>query len=223
MWDAMRTTNLVVAGKTVVIAGYGWCGKGVSIRAKGLGAKVVITESDPIKANEAIMDGFTVMPMSEAAPLGDVFITVTGNINVIRETHIERMRDGAILCNAGHFDVEVAKPDLDKLSSAKRIIRNNIEEFTLKNGRRVYLLGEGRLVNLAAGDGHPAEVMDLSFSLQALSLIYLIQNHKSLGPKVYNVPAQIDQKVANLRLKTLGVEIDRLTPEQEAYLASWEV
>jgi adenosylhomocysteinase len=224
VWDAiMRTTNLVVAGKTVVIAGYGWCGKGVSIRAKGLGAKVVITEIDPIKANEAIMDGFTVMPMSEAAPLGDVFITVTGNINVIRETHIERMRDGAILCNAGHFDVEVAKPDLDKLSSAKRIIRNNIEEFTLKNGRRVYLLGEGRLVNLAAGDGHPAEVMDLSFSLQALSLIYLIQNHKSLGPKVYNVPAQIDQKVANLRLKTLGVEIDRLTPEQEAYLASWEV
>lgn len=224
VWDAiMRTTNLVVAGKTVVIAGYGWCGKGCSIRAKGLGAKVVITEIDPIKANEAIMDGFTVMPMSEAAALGDVFITVTGNINVIRRNHIERMKDGAILCNAGHFDVEVAKPDLNQMSTAKRIIRNNIEEFTMKDGRRIYLLGEGRLVNLAAGDGHPAEVMDLSFSLQALSLIYLIQNHQSLGPKVYNVPAEIDHKVANLRLKTLGVEIDQLTPEQEAYLASWEV
>ncbi|MGE5544486.1 MAG: adenosylhomocysteinase, partial [Bacillota bacterium] len=224
VWDAiMRTTNLVVAGKTVVVAGYGWCGKGVSIRAKGLGAKVIITEIDPIKANEAIMDGFTVMPMSEAAALGDLFITVTGNINVIRGSHIERMKDGAILCNAGHFDVEVSKPDLMQISTSRRVIRNNTEEFTLKDGRRIYLLAEGRLVNLAAGDGHPAEVMDLSFSLQALSLIYLIQNHKSLGPRVYNVPPEIDQKVAWLRLKTLGVSIDELTPEQEEYLASWEV
>lgn len=224
VWDAiMRTTNLVVAGKTVVVAGYGWCGKGVSIRAKGLGAKVIITEIDPIKANEAIMDGFTVMPMSEAATHGDLFITVTGNINVIGQDHIEHMKDGAILCNAGHFDVEVAKPDLNKMSTSTRIIKNNIEEFTLADGRRIYLLAEGRLVNLAAGDGHPAEVMDLSFSLQALSLLYLIQNHKDLGPRVYNVPTEIDQKVARLRLKTLGVTIDELTRDQKEYLASWEV
>lgn len=224
VWDAiMRTTNLVVAGKTVVVAGYGWCGKGVSIRAKGLGAKVIITEIDPIKANEAIMDGFSVMPMSEAAALGDLFITVTGNINVIRDSHIEQMKDGAILCNAGHFDVEVSKPDLAQISASRRVIRENTEEFTMKDGRRIYLLAEGRLVNLAAGDGHPAEVMDLSFSLQALSLMYLIQNYKSLGPKVYNVPAEIDKKVAHLRLKTLGVSIDELTPEQAEYLGSWEV
>ncbi len=224
VWDAiMRTTNLVVAGKTIVVAGYGWCGKGVSIRAKGLGARVIITEVDPIKANEAIMDGFTVMPMSEAAVLGDLFITVTGNINVIRQDHMIRMKDGAILCNAGHFDVEVAKPDLSQMSISTRIIRNNIEEFTMADGRRLYLLAEGRLVNLAAGDGHPAEVMDLSFSLQALSLLYLIQNHQNLGPRVYNVPPEIDRKVAMLRLKTLGVAIDELTAEQQAYLASWEV
>jgi len=224
VWDGiMRTTNLVVAGKTVVVAGYGWCGKGVSIRAKGLGARVIITEIDPIKANEAIMDGFTVMPMHEAAKRGDLFITVTGNINVIRREHIEVMRDGAILCNAGHFDVEVSKPALNELAVSTRVIRNNIEEFTLADSRRIYLLAEGRLVNLAAGDGHPAEVMDLSFSLQALSLLYLVENHRRLEPKVYNVPPEIDQKVALLRLKTLGVEIDELTVEQQAYLASWEV
>ncbi len=223
VWDSiMRTTNLVVAGKTVVVAGYGWCGKGVSIRAKGLGAKVIITEIDPIKANEAIMDGFTVMPMIEAAAFGDLFITVTGNINVIRKEHIDHMKDGAILCNAGHFDVEVAKTDLNGLSVSNRVVRNNIEEFTMEDGRRIYLLAEGRLVNLAAGDGHPAEVMDLSFSLQALSLLYLTQNHKELQPRVYNVPAEIDRKVALLRLKTLGVTIDELTSEQKKYLASWE-
>ncbi len=224
VWDAiMRTTNLVVAGKTVVVAGYGWCGKGVSMRAKGLGAQVIVTEIDPIKANEALMDGFSVMPMSEAAPLGDVFITVTGNINVIRAPHMERMKDGAILCNAGHFDVEVSIPDLKRVSVSRKLIRNNTEEFTLPDGRRLYLLGEGRLVNLAAGDGHPAEVMDLSFSLQALSLIYLVRNRQALEPRVYNVPTEIDQKVARLRLQTLGVSIDELTPEQEKYLASWEV
>ena len=224
VWDAiMRTTNLVVAGKTVVVVGYGLCGKGVSMRAKGLGAQVIVTEIDPIKANEALMDGFSVMPMSEAAPLGDVFITVTGNIDVIRAAHMERMKDGAILCNAGHFDVEVSKPDLNRISVSRKLVRNNIEEFTLNDGRRIYLLGEGRLVNLAAGDGHPAEVMDLSFSLQALSLIYLCQNRQALEPRVYNVPTEIDHKVARLRLQTLGVSIDELTPDQETYLASWEV
>ncbi|MGI6467823.1 MAG: adenosylhomocysteinase [Syntrophomonadaceae bacterium] len=223
VWDGInRTTNLVVAGKNVVVAGYGWCGKGVSMRALGMGARVIITEIDPIKANEAIMDGFRVMPMSEAARLGDIFITVTGNINVIRQEHMEQMKDGAILANAGHFDVEISKPDLDSLAVKRRILKNNIEEFELKNGRRLYLLAEGRLVNLAAGDGHPAEVMDLSFSLQAMSLVYLIQNRQHLGCHVYNVPAAIDRQIAWLKLKTAGVDIDTLTEEQEAYLASWD-
>ena len=168
------------------------------------------------------MDGFRVMPMSEAARLGDIFITVTGNINVIRQEHMELMKDGAILANAGHFDVEISKPDLDSLAVKRRILKNNIEEFELKNGRRLYLLAEGRLVNLAAGDGHPAEVMDLSFSLQAMSLVYLIQNRQHLGCHVYNVPAAIDRQIAWLKLKTAGVDIDTLTEEQEAYLASWD-
>ncbi|NLV15750.1 MAG: adenosylhomocysteinase [Syntrophomonadaceae bacterium] len=223
VWDSiMRTTNLVVAGKTVVVAGYGWCGKGVSIRAKGLGAKVIITEIDPIKANEAIMDGFQVMSMKKAAPIGDIFITVTGNINVIRREHIEIMKDGAILSNAGHFDVEVSKPDLEQMAVSRKDIRANTEEYLMADGRRIYLLAEGRLVNLAAGDGHPAEVMDMSFSLQALSLMYLIENHQQLEPRVYNVPQEIDQKVAHMRLQTLGIVIDELTPEQDKYLASWE-
>jgi adenosylhomocysteinase len=223
VWDGInRTTNLVVAGKNVVVAGYGWCGKGVSMRALGMGAKVIITEIDPIKANEAIMDGFQVMPMSAAARLGDIFITVTGNINVIRGEHMEVMRDGAIMANAGHFDVEISKQDLTSLACAKRLLKNNIEEFTLSDGRRLYLLAEGRLVNLAAGDGHPAEVMDLSFSLQAMSLVYLLQNRQELGCHVYNVPAAIDQTVARLKLQTAGVAIDGLTTEQKAYLADWD-
>jgi len=223
VWDGInRTTNLVVAGKNVVVAGYGWCGKGVSMRALGMGAKVIITEIDPIKANEAIMDGFQVMPMSEAARLGDIFITVTGNINVIRKEHMEQMKDGAIMANAGHFDVEISKPDLNSLAVNRRILKNNIEEFELKNGRRLYLLAEGRLVNLAAGDGHPAEVMDLSFSLQAMSLVYLVQNRQHLDCHVYNVPAAIDQQIAWLKLKTAGTDIDTLTEEQEAYLANWD-
>ncbi len=223
VWDGInRTTNLVVAGKNVVVAGYGWCGKGVSMRALGMGAKVIITEIDPIKANEAIMDGFQVMPMSEAAQLGDIFITVTGNINVIRGEHMERMRDGAIMANAGHFDVEISKPDLTSLAKSQRLLKNNIEEITLHDGRRLYLLAEGRLVNLAAGDGHPAEVMDLSFSLQAMSLVYLLQNRPELGCHVYNVPAVIDQKVARLKLQTAGVAIDDLTVEQKSYLADWD-
>ncbi len=223
VWDGInRTTNLVVAGKDVVVVGYGWCGKGVALRAKGMGARVIVTEIDPIKANEAIMDGFTVMPMIKAAEVGDVFITVTGNINVIRSEHMKVMKDNAIMANAGHFDVEVSKPDLNSLAVSTRILKNNIEEFVMADGRKLYLLAEGRLVNLAAGDGHPAEVMDLSFSLQALSLMHVIQNRKELGNHVYNVPEEIDRRVAYLRLKSEGIEIDELTSEQSEYMASWE-
>ena len=223
VWDGInRTTNLVAAGKDVVVVGYGWCGKGVSLRAKGLGARVIVTEIDPIKANEAIMDGFEVMPMAEAARRGDVFITVTGNVNVIRKEHMEVMKDNAIMANAGHFDVEISKGDLNSLAVSTRALKNNIEEFVMADGRRLYLLAEGRLVNLAAGDGHPAEVMDLSFSLQALSLLYVIENHDRLGNHVYNVPAEIDQRVALLKLQAEGIQIDQLTREQEEYLANWD-
>jgi adenosylhomocysteinase len=223
VWDGInRTTNLVVAGKTVVVAGYGWCGKGVSLRARGMGAKVIITEIDPIKANEAIMDGFRVMPMRKAAAIGEIFITVTGNVNVIRKEHMEVMPDNAIMANAGHFDVEISKPDLQSLAVSSQTIKNNIEEFVMADGRRLHLLAEGRLVNLAAGDGHPAEVMDLSFSLQALSLLHVIQNRDKLGNHVYNVPAEIDKKVAILKLQADGIAIDELTPEQITYLASWD-
>lgn len=224
VWDGInRTTNLVVAGKTVVVVGYGWCGKGVALRAKGMGAKVVVTEINAIKANEAIMDGFQVMPMDQAARCGNVFVTVTGNINVIRKEHMEVMPDHAILANAGHFDVEISKPDLYSLARSRRIIKNNIEECVLEDGRKLYLLAEGRLVNLAAGDGHPAEVMDLSFSLQALSLIYLIEHRAQLGNHVYNVPVTIDEKVASLKLYAEGIAIDQLTPEQSKYVASWDI
>lgn len=223
VWDGInRTTNLVVAGKTVVVAGYGWCGKGVSLRAKGMGAKVIVTEIDPIKANEAVMDGFKVMPMGEAARWGDIFITVTGNVNVIRKEHMEIMPDQAIMANAGHFDVEISKPDLNSLAVDSKLLKNNIEEFVLADGRRLYLLAEGRLVNLAAGDGHPAEVMDLSFSLQALSLLYVIENRAQLGNHVYKVPEEIDKKVARLKLQADNIGIDKLTPEQNKYLASWK-
>lgn len=223
VWDGInRTTNLVVAGKNVVVAGYGWCGKGVSMRALGMGARVIITEIDPIKANEAIMDGFEVMTMSQAARLGDIFITVTGNINVVRREHLELMKDKVILANAGHFDVEISKGDLNSLAVNKRQVRQNIEEFLLADGRRLYLLAEGRLVNLAAGDGHPAEVMDLSFSLQALSMLYLFESQGKLGPHVYEVPQAIDLRVARLKLQAAGVNIDSLTGEQEKYLASWD-
>ncbi|AZR72694.1 adenosylhomocysteinase [Anoxybacter fermentans] len=223
-WDGiMRTTNLVVAGKNVVVIGYGWCGKGIAMRAKGLGANVIVTEVDPIKANEAIMDGFRVMPMLEAAKIGDFFITVTGNINVIRKEHFEVMKDRAIMCNAGHFDVEISKPDLQELATEVRTVRKDIEEFTMPDGRKLYLLAEGRLVNLAAGDGHPAEIMDMTFALQAMSIKYVNENYKNLKGKVYSVPESIDQYVARLRLKSLGIEIDELTPEQERYLNSWKL
>jgi len=223
VWDGInRTTNLVVAGKNVVVAGYGWCGKGVSMRALGMGAKVIITEIDPIKANEAIMDGFQVMPMEEAAKVGDIFITVTGNINVIRQEHLEVMKDHALMANAGHFDVEISKNDLSRMAINRKIIRDNIEEYEMADGRKLYLLAEGRLVNLAAGDGHPAEVMDLSFSLQALSLIYVINNREQLDNHVYNVPPEIDREVAFLKLQSDGVKIDQLTSEQEEYLNNWD-
>ena len=223
VWDGInRTTNLVIAGKTAVVAGYGWCGKGVAMRAKGLGAKVVVTEIDPIKAAEAWMDGFEVKTMKEAAKVGDVFVTVTGNKYVIDKEHLEVIKDGAILSNAGHFDIEVSKPALDELSTSKKTVRNNIEEYAFKDGRKVYLLGEGRLVNLACGDGHPAEIMDMTFALQSLSLEYLAEN-RNLPAKVYNVPEEIDRRVAELMLDSLGLKIDKLTAEQEEYLSSWQL
>lgn len=222
VWDGInRTTNLVVAGKTVVVNGYGWCGKGVAMRAKGLGANVVVTEVDAIKAVEAYMDGFTVLSMDEAAKVGEFFVTVTGNKDVIRGHHIENMKDGAILSNAGHFDVEVNLVELAALSVSKRTVRRNIEEYQLKDGRRIYVLAEGRLVNLAAGDGHPAEIMDMTFALQALSLRYVNDNYRSIGNRVVNVPYELDEQVARTKLESLGIAIDSLSAEQKAYLDSW--
>ncbi|KGP74804.1 S-adenosyl-L-homocysteine hydrolase [Desulfosporosinus sp. Tol-M] len=222
VWDGiMRTTNLVVAGKTSVIAGYGWCGKGVALRAKGLGARVIICEVNPIKANEALMDGFDVMPMAEAAKFGDFFITVTGNKDIITKEHFGLMKSGAIMCNAGHFDVEVNVAQLKEIAISERIARTNITEYSLPGGQLLYLLAEGRLVNLAAGDGHPAEVMDMTFALQALSLQYVALNYDKLSAKVYQVNTEIDEKVAMLKLQSLGLSIDKLTEEQVVYLASW--
>ncbi|GAB6273881.1 MAG: adenosylhomocysteinase [Peptococcaceae bacterium] len=214
----MRTTNLIVAGKTVVVIGYGWCGKGVARRAAGLGAKVIVCEVDPVKALEAYMDGFEVMPAAQAAAKGDIFITVTGCKDALREQHFNIMKDGAILTNAGHFDVEVNKTDLEKLAVSEQTVRQNIKEYILPEGRRLYLLGEGRLVNLACSDGHPAEIMDLSFALQALSAHYLAENAGSLTKRVHPVPKEIDYQVAKLKLKSLEIEIDALTGEQQAYL-----
>jgi adenosylhomocysteinase len=222
VWDGInRTTNLIAAGKDVVVAGYGWCGKGIAMRAKGLGARVIVTEIDPIKAIEAVMDGFNVMPMDEAARLGDIFITVTGCTKVITEKHFMEMKDGVILSNAGHFDVEVYMPDIERIAVAKREQRRNIMGYQMPNGKWLNVLGEGRLVNLAAGDGHPAEIMDMSFALQALSARHVARNHKEMAPGVHNVPAEIDNAVADMKLKALGVEIDSLSEEQEKYLSSW--
>ncbi|MDR9853009.1 adenosylhomocysteinase [Paenibacillus sp. VCA1] len=222
VWDAInRTTNLVVAGKTAVVVGYGWCGKGVAMRAKGLGAKVIVTEVDPIRAVEAHMDGFEVMPMIEAAKRGDFFVTVTGNRDVIAGEHFDVMKDGAILCNAGHFDVEVNKVDMASRAASIRTVRRNIEEYELKDGRKLYLLAEGRLVNLGAGDGHPAEIMDMTFALQAMSLKYVNDNYKTIGAKVLNVPLEIDQQVARYKLESLGIGLDSLTKAQIEYLDSW--
>lgn len=222
VWDGInRTTNLVVAGKTVVVAGYGWCGKGVAMRAKGLGAQVVVTEINAIKAVEAYMDGFSVMTMEEAAKVGDFFVTVTGTRDVISSKHYKVMKDGAILSNAGHFDVEVNKPDLDALSSGKRTVRKNIEEYQLKDGRKIYIIAEGRLVNLAAGDGHPAEIMDMTFALQAMSLKYVNEQYKTLGKTVVTVPYVLDEQVARFKLESMGMGIDILTDAQVSYLDSW--
>jgi adenosylhomocysteinase len=224
VWDGInRTTNLVVAGKTVVVVGYGWCGRGVAMRAKGLGAQVIVTEVDAIKATEAHMDGFIVMPMAEAAKFGDYFVTTTGNKGVISADHFHVMKPGAILANAGHFNVEIDVAALEQMAVSKRVVRKDIEEFLLPDGRKLYLLAEGRLVNLAAGDGHPAEIMDMTFALQALCLLYVHENHDKIGRKVIDVPYQIDEQVARYFLEANGIRIDRLTEEQEKYLASWQV
>ena len=218
-WDGIiRTTNLNVAGSTVVVAGYGWCGKGVSMRAKGLGAKVIVTEVDPVCAIEAVMDGFTVMPMGEAAALGDFFITVTGCEHVITPEHMLNMKDGAILCNAGHFDVEVDVAGLRAMAKEHHEVRKNIEGYALENGRTIYLLAEGRLVNLAAADGHPVEIMDMSFALQAACALRMAQDGQNMKPALYEVPRDIDQDVARRKLAVLGVKLDTLTAEQERYL-----
>ncbi len=218
-WDGiLRTTNINIAGKIVVIAGYGWVGKGVALRGKGLGAKIIITEVNPVKALEAQMEGYEVMTMKEAARVGDIFITATGNIRVIDRNHIGIMKDGAILCNTGHFDVEIDIPALRELSKEIKPVRKNINQYTLKDGRRIYLLGEGRLVNLACADGHPIEIMDLSFGLQALSALYLLKFYRTLEPKLYGVPEDIDREIANLCLKAQKIEIDSLTTEQKTYI-----
>ena len=219
VWDAiMRTTNLIVAGKRVVVSGYGWCGKGVSLRAKGLGAKVIVTETDPVRALEAVMDGYEVMPMSEAAPLGDVFVTVTGCSGVITPAHFDSMKDGAILTNAGHFDVEVDMAALEKLAVRRYDARHNIRGYVLPNGKTLFVIAEGRLVNLAAGDGHPAEIMDMSFAVQALSARWLAQHRPELTPDVIPVPRELDEAVARRKLRAMHVSIDALTDEQAAYL-----
>jgi adenosylhomocysteinase len=218
----LRATNVLLAGRTVVVAGYGWCGRGVSMRAKGHGAHVIITEINPTKAIEAAMDGFQVMTMEQAAPIGDIFITVTGNKNVIDGRHFGKLKPGAILCNSGHFNAEIDIAGLEKGSTGKRTLRAFVEEYTLKSGAKVYLLGEGRLINLAAAEGHPASVMDMSFANQALCSEYMVKNAKNLAKQVYSVPEDIDKQVASLKLASMGISIDVLTPEQEAYLNSWQ-
>lgn len=218
----IRATNRLLAGSVFVVAGYGWCGRGIASRARGMGADVIVTEVDPLRALEATMDGFKVMRMEDACRIGDIFCTATGNINVIRKEHFMMMKDGAIVCNAGHFNVEVDVESLEKISKGKRRMRDFVDEYTLENGRRINLLAEGRLVNLAVAEGHPSAVMDMSFANQALCVEYLVRNGKKLENKVYRVPSEIDKEVAHLKLKSMGIEIDLLTDEQESYLRSWE-
>jgi len=219
----IRATNILFAGATFVLAGYGWCGKGVTMRAKGLGARVIVAEVDPLRALEAHMDGFEVMEMDRAAALGDIFVTTTGDIHVIREEHFKKMKDGAIVCNSGHFNVEIAIDSLEKMKKSKRRIRTFIDEYTLKDGKKIFLLGEGRLVNLACAEGHPSDVMDMSFANQSLCSEYMWKNSKSLEKKVYSVPKAIDEQIAMLKLASAGITIDTLTEEQKSYLASWEM
>ena len=219
----IRSTNKLIAGSNFVVSGYGWCGKGVAMRAKGMGAKVIVIEVDPLRALEATMNGFDVMPIKDAAKIGDIFVTVTGDINVIRREHFAVMKDGAIVANSGHFNVELDIPGLASIAKAKRATRDFVDEYTLKNNRKVYVLGEGRLINLAAAEGHPASVMDMSFANQALSAEYMIKNYRKLNKEVYTVPENIDKNIAKLKLQSMGIKIDTLTAEQKKYLASWEM
>jgi adenosylhomocysteinase len=219
----LRATNLLLAGKRFVVCGYGWCGRGVAMRARGLGANVVVVETDPLKALEAVMDGYTVLPMAEAARIGEVFVTVTGNIHIIRKEHFELMPDGAVVCNSGHFNVEIDIPALASLAEGQAPMREGVEEYRLKDGRRIYLLGEGRLINLAAAEGHPASVMDMSFANQALASEFAVKHQSTLAKKVYRVPHAIDAEIARLKLESMGVRIDVLTEEQKKYLESWEL
>ena len=218
----IRATNILLAGKNFVVAGYGWCARGLAMRAKGMGANVIVTEVDPMPALEAVMDGFRVMPMEKAVKEGDIYCTLTGDLNVIDKHHFENMKDGAIIANSGHFNVEINIPALAEMAVSKRLVRPFVEEYTLKDGRRIHILGEGRLINLAAAEGHPASVMDMSFANQALSLEYMVQHAAEMEKKVYGVPEVIDRNIAKLKLEAMGVSIDTLTPEQEKYLTSWE-
>ena len=218
----VRATNILLAGKTFVVAGYGWCGRGLAMRARGMGANVIVTEIDPLPALEAVMDGFRVMPMVEAAKVGDIFCTVTGDLNVLDKEDFAVMKDGAIISNSGHFNVEINIPALEAMSTGKHRVREYVEQYTLNDGRRINLLGEGRLINLAAAEGHPASVMDMSFANQALGAEYMLTHAKDLEKKVYSIPLDIDREIARLKLAAMGVQVDRLTPEQERYLASWE-
>ena len=219
----LRATNRLIAGSVFIVAGYGWCSKGIAMRAKGMGARVIITEVNPLRALEATMDGFDVMPMKEAARIGDIFVTATGDIDVIHKDCFRVMKDGAIFCNSGHFNVEISIEALKEMSRSRRVIRDFVEEYTLKNGKRVYLLGEGRLINLASAEGHPSAVMDMSFANQALCAEYMAKNYKKLGKKVYSVPEKIDSEISRLKLKSMGIKIDVLTQAQKKYLASWEM
>jgi len=218
----LRATSVLLAGKTFVVGGYGWCSRGIAMRAQGLGANVIVTEVQPTRALEAVMNGLRVMTMAEAAPIGDIFVTATGDISVIRKEHLEKMKDGAIMCNSGHFNVEINIPDLESISKSKRTMRPNMEEYTTKDGRHLYLLAEGRLVNLAAAEGHPSEVMDMSFANQALCAEFVAKSAK-LETKVYVVPKEIDEKIAELKLESMGIKIDELTAEQKKYLSTWEM
>lgn len=218
----LRATNVLLAGSVFVVAGFGWCGRGLASRARGMGSHVIVTETDPLRAIEAVMEGYEVMPMSQAAAKGDIFVTVTGNLNVIRGEHFSKMKDGAIIANSGHFNAEIEIPALTKLASKRRIVKELVEEFTISGGRRIYLVADGRLVNLATAEGHPASVMDMSFANQALSAEYMAKTAKMLERRVYRVPEQIDAEVARLKLISMGTKIDNLTPEQKKYLASWE-
>jgi adenosylhomocysteinase len=219
----LRATNRLLAGSCFVVAGYGWCGRGLAMRARGMGARVVVTEVDPLPALEALMDGFEVVPMAEAAKAGDIFCTLTGNLHVLRREHFERMKDGAIVCNSGHFNVEIDIPALARLSKSVRTVRPFVQEYRMRDGRALHVLAEGRLINLAAAEGHPSNVMDMSFANQALSVEYLVRQRDTLTEKVYVVPDPIDREIARLKLHATGVRIDRLTPEQKKYLASWEM